>query len=313
MRSHTRHGFSLSEVMIAMSVFTVVAAIAMLALVALVKRNDHTFNTTAGVAELRTATDLITQAVRSSPTLPIVEDGGRTLIVAPPIVYYATVQGTDVVDNLRTPNILGIAGGRDTITFPVRSRQPATTWIMADACPSSAISALGSTFIGSANHPELDLDDMFSVGDSVSIPGTRYGVPITLVVRSITNTASVKSLRFTTALPTSPSELKIPNGTQIAASSGRRLKFSVQTNGELRYWRDDRVAASYTVIATNLTTQPRANPESSSSAVEPCFNFIQADRTVQMNLQRLPAGRLSGRTEIGIRTWIHARTRPSEL
>lgn len=306
-----RFGFTLAEILIATTIFTLVAAIAMVAMVAIIKRNDHTYNLTVGTSELRIASDFITQAVRTSPIAPIISNSGKTLDVAPPVVYYATVADTAVVDALKNPNILGVLPTQDTIQFSVRARQPATKWILTGTCPSASISSTGSTFLTLTDHPIIDLDDMFDVGATISVPATRYGSAKTLVIQTITNTSSSKILKFTT-----PVGIMIPNGTQIAATSARRVRFEITSTGDLRNYPDSRNLTVFTVLATNVSDNPRVDASDSASANQAPFTLgstAPTARNVTINLQRLPKGTITGRSENGIRSTIYSRTDPLTL
>lgn len=308
-------GFTLTEVLIAASLMTVVVGITLVAFVALLKRNLHTDQIARGGNEIRYSFDFLTKSVRASPIAPIITNSGCTMEVAPNEFYYATVAGTTNIDPLR--GIQGAAAAQKTIVFSDKCRQPAAKSILTGACPSSSVSSPGSTFLSVSDFPSLDVADFFQVGDVVTIPATIYGGAQVRTIQSITNTSSTKSITFTTNLTD-----RVPNGTQIAATALRRMKFEVTSGGQLRYYRDS-TGTNYRIIAENITQTPRVDAyDTSSPLTQPFTYYANATlvsgvtvpaRTLRVNLQRLPVGSTAGRTELGLVTSILLRTDPASL
>lgn len=300
-------GFMLSEIMVAVAVAMLVCGIAMVLFMSALKHARNTEEMTKTVSDVRYATDTISAAVRSTPARPIVSNAGLTLQVAPNETYYATVDDTSIVDNLQTPNILGSLDGQRTIRISVRARQPATLWALKTAGPTAAISTLPSgMFLTVTDLPNIDLNDLFSPGDVLSIPGTSYGPAFTVSLSSINNASSPKTLTTSTDLLE-----KIPNGTQILASSGGYIRFTVESNGDLRRYPDDRNMAQFTVLARNIAAAPQASPYSGSPTATVPFVYNVTPRTIVVNLQSLPPGNRAGRTSTASETTIFVRTDPS--
>ncbi len=296
--------FSLLEVLVAMTIFGLAMGVALVAFVAVLKRVHHTDAVLKGAAELRHATDVISQVVRSAPQPPVVQSGGLELLVAPRDLGYATVLATTWIDvlhdvkgsksNQRMLHISNVAGSAVSTSVFAGFGRPAG---------SVSTSGLAAYFATAADLPTIDLNDVFSAGDEITIPATAYGAQVTREIRNISNNPGNKTLTLTSDLG-----VDVPNGTRIAATAGRRHRFILQADGELRHYPDHRDLTRYAVLAREIDPSPLSNPADASSAVS--VPFIVTERAVSINLQRIPAGSTSGRTVQGAQTTVFTRTDP---
>lgn len=302
-----RRGFTLAEVLMALAVFGVVMSITMPAIIEVLKRSRHTESAMQGAEELRYVTALISQAVRSAPQSPTAQAGGLELLIAPKDLGYATVGDTTWIDMLR-----GVKGSKSNQRVLKLSNIAGSAVIFSvfasDARPTGQVttSDYGTYFVDGSGLPTIDLDEMFTVGDTIKIPATPYGSAISGQINSVSNNAGNKTVTLTDDLG-----VDVPNGTRIAATSGRRLLFSVRSDGELRYYADHRDLTSYTVIARDIDASPLTDPADSTSGET--VPFTVSGRNVMLNIQKLPAGTLAGRTVQGAITTIYARTDPLSL
>ncbi len=291
--------FTLVELMVATTIFGLLMGMSLVAYVAVMKRAFHTEGAISGAAELRHATDVISQAVRSAPLALSVD--GLKLYVPPKDL------GFTVVDEGNTgPWVDMVAGVRGSTSVQRQIK-------LSDVIPSAVLSsvfvgdsrpsgALGASDIatyfksGSAGFQSIDLEEVFDVGDTLSIPATAYGAPKNdLVINSISNNAGNKAVTFTTALG-----VNVPNGTRIPVNHGRRIVFEVTADThELLYTPDSRHPETVSVLARNI--DPRTPPFS-----------LSADRLyLTLNLQQVPKGTTAGRTVQGVRTTVFVRNNPS--
>jgi hypothetical protein len=178
------------------------------------------------------------------------------------------------------------------------------------ARPAGAITngQVATYFVDGSNLPTTDLNDLFSVGDTITIPGTAYGPKTTGVINSISNNAGNKTLTLVSALG-----VDVPNGTKIAATSGRRVMFEVVSSGtsagELRYYPDSTNLTKFTVLAHDISPTPLTDPANAASVATVPFTISNtAANYVIINLQKLPKGTTVGRTIQGVQTTAYTRT-----
>jgi len=307
-QAHLRRcGFTLAEVLMALAIFGVVMSLTMPAVIEVLKRSRHAESAMKGAEELRYVTALISQVVRSAPQSPEVQAGGLELLIAPKDLGYVTVGDTTLIDSLR-----GVKGSKFDQRILKLSNIAGSAVISpvfaSDARPAGQVTAgsYGTYFIDGSSLPSIDLDEMFTVGDTIKIPATPYGGAISSQIASISSGAGDKTITLEDDLG-----VNVPNGTRIATTSSRRLLFSVQSNGELRYYVDHRDLSSYTVIARDIDASPLTDPADSASVET--VPFTLSGRNVLVNVQKLPAGTMVGRTVQGAITTIYARTNPLSL
>ncbi len=302
-----RRGYTLVEILVATTILGLAVSMAMVVFIAALKRAQHTEVALKGTEELRYATDMISQAVRSAAQLPTVAGSGLQLIVPPKDLGYAVVQDTTWLDGAHT-----VSGSKSNqrMLHVSNFTQPSvvtSAWLNTGR-PSGAIATadIATYFIGTANLPTTDLRDIFSVGDTITIPATAYGAQTTGVINSISNNANNKTLTLTNNLG-----VDVPNGTKIAATSGRRIMFEVTAAGDLRYYPDNRDLTRFRVLAHDIDPSPLSDPAVSTSTTTLPF-VIPSSSTdyVIVNLQKVPAGTRVGRTLQGVRTTVYARTDP---
>ena len=312
--SPSRAGFTLTEVLIAVTILGMAMSLAMVVWIAALKRADHTEKGLKGTAELRYACDVISQAVRSASELPTVGNmtvgnvtyNGVQLIVPPKDLGYALVLDTTWIDGAQTTK--GSKSSQKVLkvsnyTLPAVVN---SAWASSSR-PSGAITDIGSYFVTAANLQSTDLNNIFSVGDTITIPATAFGPATSGVINSISNNAGNKTLTLVNNLG-----VDVPNGTKIAATSGRRIMFEVETNGDLRYYPDKRDLTKYTVLAHDIDPTPLSDPANSSSTTTVPFAISStATDYVTVNLQKIPAGSIAGRTLQGVRTTAYTRTDPT--
>lgn len=287
-----------------MTVFGLAMGIALLAFVAALKRAHHAEAAIKGAAELRYATDLVSETVRSAPLTPVVQASGLELLVAPNDLGHATVLGTTWINmaqgvkgskaNQRMLHLSNLAGAAVSSSVFVGGNRPAGAM---DAA------SVASYFLASGSLPTIDLNEIFAVGDVVTIPATAYGAQVTGVINSISNNAGNKTLTLASDLG-----VDVPNGTKILATSGRRCLFAVQASGDLRFHPDHRNLAVFTVLARDISPSPLVDPADSTSAVT--VPFAITGRSVTINLQKVPRGTTAGRTVQAAVTAAFARTDP---
>ncbi len=299
-----RAGFTLIEVMVAMTILVLAMAVTMSAYLAALKRALHSQEALRGTQELRYASDLISEAVRSAPQPPTVQSSGVQLVVAPKDLGYATVLETTWIDTLH--NVKGSKSNQRMLHMTNVTPAAVTISVFqSGARPTSALTSadIATYFTDSSSLPSTDLNDLFASGDTITIPATAYGPQTTGVINNISNNSGNKTLTLTASLG-----VDVPNATRIAATAGRRMLFSVESTGELRYYPDRRDMTKYTVLARDVDPSPLTNPADTTSAIT--TPFVIAGRYVTLNLQKLPRGSLAGRTVQGVRTNVYTRTDP---
>ncbi|PTX91386.1 type II secretion system protein [Opitutus sp. ER46] len=306
-------GFTLTEVLVATSILGLAISMTMVVYVAAMKRAHHTEFGLKGTAELRYATDVISQAVRSASQLPTVESGGLKLLVPPKDIGYATVEDITWIDDAKT--IKGTKSDQKVLklsdlTLPA---VVVSAWKSA-ARPAGAITNtdVATYFKAASEMPTTDLNSIFAVGDTITIPATAFGIATQRVINSISNSKGNKTLTLTAKLGVS-----VPSGTRINATSGRRMMFEVvsaegKNQGELRYYPDSKNTAQYTVLARDIDFSPLSEPANvSSTATVPFVIPTDAKNYVIINLQKVPGGSGSGRTLQGVQTTVYTRTDPT--
>ncbi len=316
-------GFTLLEILVAMTILLVAIGLVLGVYLAALKRVVHSENALKGATEVRAATDLISQAVRSAPMTPLLLDkdgnskdaygnpytAGPQLLVAPKDLGYATVLETTWIDVPR-----GVKGSKDNQkVLKVSNITPnavAFSIFDSSARPAGALTAgdVSTYFTDGSNLPTTDLNDLFSVGDTITIPATAYGAATTGdKINSISNNAGNKTLTLDNNLG-----VNVPNGTKIMAIRGRRLLFSIVTDGtqkgDLRFYPDSRDLTKYAVLARDIDPAPFSDPADTGSARTVPFSI--SGRYVTLNLQKLPRGTTAGRTVQGVQTTVLTRTDP---
>lgn len=303
-------GFTLVELMIATVIFGLVSGLMLVAYTGVAKRAYHTDATIKGSAELRYATDLISRSVRSASQLPTVSADGLQLIVPPFDLGVAIVTGPGTAIGPAGDG-MGYKGNQRMIKLSNFTGAAATSSIFNSANRPAGVVSAGqvSTYFKPENALEVvDLNDVFSVGDTVTIPATAYGDEVQRVISSISNNSGNKTLTFTADLG-----VDVPLDTLVRATSGKRIGFQVvtavgETNGELRYYPDNSDRTRFMILARDVDPSPLLTPSVSTSGNT--TPFVLNERFLTINLQRLPAGRTFGRTVQGVQTTVLARTNP---
>lgn len=294
----------MTEIIVAMTILSIAMTITLSAYLVALKRSVHTQNALTGTTEVRFATDLISEAVRSTPQIPVVQTSGRQLIVAPKDLGYATVLATTWIDTIH--NVKGSKSNQRMLHISnVTPAAVAFDIFKGASRPTGAVAAtsIATYFDDSSTLPTTDLNDLFESGDTLTIPATAYGPSVTGVINNISNNSGNKTLTLTDNLG-----VDVPNGTKIAATAGRRIMFSVETSGELRFYRDNRDLTKYVILARNIDYQPLSLPnDTTSTRTTP---FVLNGRLLTINLQQLPKGNMAGRTTQGVQTQVYARTDP---
>jgi type II secretory pathway pseudopilin PulG len=314
-RRATRRAFTLVEMLLAAFIATITVGIAMSAFITLLKQNRQAEQTELVNQQMRRCLNHIVGFIQSSPAAPVIMDSsGCSIRLAPPDKFYAMVSGTTEIDPITHTS--GIDKTNDTITFQSKSPQRTPYWILAGGpCPSAAISSVGSTFTDASTLPDIDVSQLFNVGDTVSVPQTGFDDATTLTVRSTDPTTTPQSVRFTT-----PVGKNIPNGTMIANSAGLRIRFVVVatpsgslSRGDFIMYPNDQDLTKYIVIGTNIDPAPRINPADDTITETP-FSYDPASRQFVINFQYLPAGNpIAGRITAGTRSFVKVRTNPASL
>lgn len=288
----------------ALSIFTLALGLTMSAFLAATKRAVHTERVASGTTALRHAADLISEAVRSSPQTPLLLSGGTQLLLAPRDLGYATVLATTWIDTLH--NVKGSKANQRMLHISNVIPAAVTASVYRSAArPGGAVAAydVATYFTDGSALRTIDLNDLFASGDTLAIPATPYGPATTGVINNISNNSGNKTLTLTDNLG-----VDVPNGTRIAATSGRRILFSVESNGDLRYYPDRRNMARFVVLARAIDPAPYSVPsDTGSPRMAP---FTLSGRNVGINLQYLPAGSMAGRTVQGLQTVAFTRTDP---
>lgn len=300
-----RHAaFTLLEVMVALTIMAIALTVTTGAYLAALKRGLHAERALRGAAELRYATQVISEAVRSTPLALTVQNNGRQLIVAPKTLGFAIVQETTWIDTLH--NVKGSKSNQRMLKVADMVPSVVTVSVFAStARPAGAVSTgeVATYFVDAGDLPSLDLNDLFATGDTITIPATAYGPATTGVIKSISNNSGTKTLTLTAALG-----VDVPNGTRLLAAGGPRAMFSVENNGDLRYYPDRRNTARFTVLAHDIDAAPLSNPADSTSARTTPFAI--AGRYLTLNLQQIPRGGAAGRTLQGVQTTVLVRSDP---
>lgn len=314
-------GFTLSELLVSLSVFSLCVVIAMGAMITVLKRSDHTELTTASHQELRYSVSLISKTVRTAPRLPEVSANGRTLRV-PAVQAGVLTQGPAIAGGNMSwgDGIQGWRYNQQTLQISphIPEDQREGTGVMAsifsdlDELPAGSINSVTEGyFIGlPSGVGAYDLNQMLFQGMQITIPADPPYTPnpVTVTVRS--NPGAIappvgdgdKTLSLTTNLGSF-----VRNGARISLPSVAPMRmFTVEDNGDLRYYPNAADTSRFRVIAQHI------NPTPNGLDGEPTTPFAQGinSREVIINLERLPPGRASGRTAVALRTRAYARTDP---
>ena len=299
-----REGYTLLEMMVAMTVLAIVATMAFASFIALLRRVTHAEGVVKGATEVRYAADMISQSVRGAPQTPLVQASGCDLVVMPYNLGYATVEDVTWIDAVH--NMKGSKSNQRVLKLSSRIPAAATSSIFTStARPTGAVAStdIATYFKDSAQLATIDLNDLFAVGGTISIPATAYGSAVTRTINSISNNSGNKTLTAT-----SNWGVNIPNGTKIFATGGRRILFRVTSTGDLRYYPDNRDMNKYSVLATDINPAPLVNPAETTSGTTVPFSIT--GNYLTLNLQKIPAGRPAGRTLQGFQTSVYVRTDP---
>jgi type II secretory pathway pseudopilin PulG len=299
--SKKKKAFTLTEILISSALTLLVVGVSLSALLTVLRRNMHTQQTVVSANQIRYAFDVISKAVRTSPMEPVVSPDGRSLEIAPAEYYFATVDGTVIIDDLR--KTYGIKKGSTTISFAKQMRQPAAQKLLKKDCPNTSVSKVdGEAFAALSDMPELMLEDFFSKDDIMVVGKDK--------VKILSIDDSTKTITLATATPL-PSN--VPNGTQVMATSLRKIKLEVHASGELRYYPDSESPTQYSILARDVTPAPRVDVANALSTTTLPFVYDTDTRELRVNLQQLPRGNAAGRTEMALITTLFVRTNPDSL
>lgn len=323
-------GFTLVEIMVSSTILLLVVGISMGCFVSLIKQHYLIEATNNASLDLQRAVQQINRVVQSSPEMPEIlnatgavvtvgADGtasGVSVRLAPPQNHYVEVTGgTDVLD--AATNTFGYKNTKTTITLSSVSPQATARPLLKTGatCPNSSITELDSAVFVTTAAPVVT-SDLFLPGDTVRLPQTGYGGPISKTVKAVTSS----TIEFTNALNTITA-WSLPNGTLIPNSAGPRARLTVVSTtsgsfsrGDLVYYPDDRTLTRFTILARDVHLTPRIDPANSTSATEAPFIYNTATRELIVNLQCLPRGNsVAGRATVGTRMRIRIRTTPNSI
>ncbi len=317
-------GFSLSELMVATSVFSICALISMGVLVATFRSTDHAEHVTESNEQLRFLTDLISDRVRSSPTLPLVQEDGRELQVNLPVTAISN----------KGPRIVGGNMSYSPPGGPQGWRPNQRTLQISPDIPSDEVEGPGVTesiFTGSENLPSgqiqsassgnlrtlpngqtaFNLDDILIEGMTFTIAADPPYTPqaISVILRNVSNNPG----GFKTIIIDGPGDQNnlgswVMNGNHlILPTISHEVRFRVELNGDLRYYHNPHNANDFRVIARDI------NPTPLDADGNPTRPFVAGanNREIRFTFEHLPQGRYSGRTVQTVRTRAYARTDPS--
>lgn len=290
--------------MVAMTVLAIVATMAFASFIALIRRVTHAEGVVKGATEVRYAADMISQSVRGAPQTPLVQAGGCDLVVMPYNLGYAMVEDVTWIDAVH--NTKGSKSNQRVLKLSNVVPSAATASIFTSAArPAGAVASTDTStyFKDSTQLSIVDLNDLFAVGGTISVPATAYGSAVTRTINSISNNPGNKTLTATASWG-----VNIPNGTKIFATGGRRILFRITSAGELRYYPDNRDMNKYSVLATDINPTPLLNPADTAGGTMVPFSISGSYLT--LNLQKVPAGRPAGRTLQGFQTSVYVRTDP---
>lgn len=302
-----RSGFTLVEIMVAMTILGLAMTITMVVFLAAVKRASHTETMLKGTSELRYSADMISQAVRSASQPPTTDDGTQ-LYIAPGTFGYLLVQDVTWLDTAHT--VEGSKAGQKLIKAIAYISTATYTPFSGTSRPSGAL-AIGdvSTYFRASTDttlPSPSVSDLVVVGDTLSVPQTSYGPAQTLVVNSVSQNSGTGTITVTANLSYS-----IPTGTKISVQSTHRQKYAV-VNGQLLFYPDSSVSSKYSVLASDISSAPLSDPSNKSSAATKPFVISSTNTSfVTINLQMIPKGTTVGRTLQGVLTTAYARTNPA--
>jgi hypothetical protein len=291
--------------MVAMTILAIVAVMAFVGVIAVLRGTAHTNAIVKGSTEVRYAADRISQAVRSAPRTPLVESSGCDLVVVPYDLGYAVVEDGTWIDAVN--NVKGVKANMKVLKLSSFTPSAVSGSIfVGSARPAGAVSSgqIATYFNNASALPAVDLSDVFQVGDKITIPATAYSTTfVTRTINSISNNPGTKTITTTQNIG-----VDVPNGTKILASRGARILFRVTSDGELRYYPDNRNMNSFTTLATDINPLPLSNSADASSSTTVPFALTGSLLTI--NLQRVPRGTMTGRTLQGMRTSVYVRTDP---
>lgn len=306
-----RSAFTLLEVLLATTIFSVAMGITLVAYLAVLKRAVHTEKMLEGASQLRFASDMISEAVRSASQDPVIAASGTQLIVAPPEMGYLVVQdGTWLDSPLNT--VKGTKSGQRNLKLSVTIPSAVLELAFAGAArPTGALTGadIATYFRPNTSFlPQVAVDDVLASGDTVVIPATPFGQEVQPVINQISNSSNGTQ----TVTMTSNITADVPNGTRIRMLHGRRQMFEVTAGGDLRYYpeyRADDDRGTFSILARNI--EPRPFTDHTNPASARTVPFANSARVVTITLQQTPKGTTAGRTVQGVRTTAYARTDPT--
>lgn len=315
-----RSGFTLVEIMVAMTILGLAMTITMVVFLAAVKRASHTETMLKGTSELRYSADMISQAVRSASQPPTVNTSanalggvGTQLYITPGTFGYLLVQDTTWLDAAHT--VKGTKAGQKNLSVSGYLSPATYTPFSGSSRPTGALAAgdVGTYFRPSTDStlPSPKVSDLVVVTDTLSVPQTSYGPAQTAIVNSVSNNSGNATITVNNNFSYS-----IPEGTKISIQSTRTQMFAVVLNSavnpsqyELRYYPDKSVTTKYSVLATDISPSPQVDPSGSATTV-PFVVSASNQNYVTINLQMIPRGTTVGRTLQGVQTTVYSRTNP---
>lgn len=319
-----RPGFTLSELVVTTTVFGICVVIAMGTFIAVLKRSDHTERTTESHQELRYSVSLLSRSIRTAPRLPEISDDGRTLRVpavnSGVLTKGPAVSGGNMSYKEDMAHIQGWRANQQSIKLSphIPEDQLEGTGVMESIFADSnnfPAGAVASTTEGYFKPPPsgtgaYNLNTMLFRGMSLTIPADPpyTPTPVTITIAPDSNSISPqtgdgeKSLSLTGNLGSF-----IRNGARISLPSTAPMRmFTIEENGDLRYYPNAADPTRFRVIAHHINPTPLGFDGEETRP----FAFGANNREIIMNLERLPPGRVSGRTAAAMRTRAYARTDP---
>jgi type II secretory pathway pseudopilin PulG len=303
--------FTLTEVLVAASILGIAVSMTMVVFVAAMKRAQHTELGLKGTAELRLATDIISQAVRSAPRPATVQDDGHQMLVPPREDAYLLVDDITWLDSGKTTKGTK-SNQRNMKVTPATRSVVNSVWAGTSRPAEDVIAADVSKYFISSVPTALQVSDIVSVGDVLEIPDTSFGTATEVTVNSVSKNAGSATITFTAAVGRD-----VPAGTIIKVKTPRTVMFEVvhdksASEGDLRYYTDARDLTKFTVLAHNIDPLPLSDPvDASSPRTRPFALATDEDNRVILNFQQLPPITSVGRTVQGVQTTVFTRNDPS--
>lgn len=311
MISTSRRGFTLTEILVATTILGMAVSMTMVVYLAALRRAKHSEDALKGTAELRYATDMISQAVRSSPLLPEVDKSGLRLLVSPKDQPLLVVTDGTWIDAAHTTK--GFKASQQNMHVALQVPVSVRSVFKATDRPTGSVSGaqVGTYFTGAVDTSTWKVSDYLEKGDSVRIPATAFAPEVkSKIVDSISKNAGEATITYTQKLT-----VDVPQGTVLTVTSGRRQAFEVvgvTVNGKptanLVFYPDADDLTKFTILARDIATKPLADPADTTGTTSVPFVIpATSPNYVVLNLQKLPRGGSAGRTLQGIRTTVFTR------